>query len=238
MSSKKNKETERIAQVEQLLGYSFNNKTLVKYALTHPSAVEGDSALSYQRLEFLGDSVIGFIVAEYAYQEFPELSEGLLTKMRIAVVNGEFLSEKLIELGIDKYIIYGPSERNANARGHLAAAENVFEALAAALYLDAGIDYAREWILSQISCFINPSVAEGTESPKSILQEAAQALKKTVRYRVSARSGPPHSPTFEVEALIEGKVAGKGQGSSKKIAEINAAEKALFTLTCDDKLKD
>lgn len=225
------KHSEAVAQVEKILGYSFTDKSLLLRALTHPSAVEGDSALSYQRLEFLGDSILGYAVADYAYRNYPKLDEGVLTKMRIAVVNGEFLSEKLLELGIHKYIIYGASEQSSNARGHMAAAENVFEAIAAALYLDAGIEFAHDWILEQISCFIDPSLAEGSENPKSVLQEIMQASKRELSYQILDRVGPPHAPTFIAEALIDGKVAGRGEGNSKKIAEMKAAESALDTLS-------
>lgn len=227
MSLSKN---ERVAQVEEILGYSFNDKSLVLAALTHPSAVEGDSSLSYQRLEFLGDSVLSFVVAEYSYENFPDISEGILTKMRIAVVKGDFLSAKLEESGIEKFIIYGPSEKKASSRGHFSAAENVFEALAAALYLDAGLDFAREWILNQIACFIDPSVADTSESPKSLLQEYAQSHKQDIDYRIVERMGPPHDPTFVAEVLISGKVAGRGEGNSKKSAEVKAAEIALAEL--------
>lgn len=221
---------ERIAAVENITGYTFKNKQLALQAITHPSAVEGDSQLSYERLEFLGDSIVGFTVGLEAFKRYPELDEGVLTKMRIAVVKGSFLTAASHECGLDDCIIFGSSELGEKSRGHKAASEDVFEALTAALYLDGGMDVASGWVLARLGAYINPSVAEDTSNPKSLLQEYVQAKGGSIEYKILSHKGPSHAPIFVAEVSINGKALATGEGTSKKAAESAAAGSALELL--------
>ncbi|MCL2491374.1 MAG: ribonuclease III, partial [Coriobacteriia bacterium] len=191
------------------------------------SAVEADPQFSYERLEFLGDAIVDLIVAQEAYERFPDVNEGTLTKIRISVVNGTILTEVATELGIDKLIIFGQSEKSSQNRGIRSATGDVFEALTAALYLDAGIEEARRWVLQNLGDYINTETAQAAASPKSQLQELMQAQGKTVSYRIIEETGPAHAPSFISEVLIDEVSVASGSGETKKQAEAAAASEAL-----------
>lgn len=220
----------RVVRVEEITHHTFSNKKYALQAITHPSAVEGDSKLSYERLEFLGDSIVGFVVGLEAFKRFPLLDEGVLTKMRIAVVNGSFLTAAAQECGLDECIIFGTSELSAKSRGHRSALEDVFEALTAALYLDGGMEVASKWVLDHLGNYIDPSVAQDTSNPKSLLQELVQARGGHIEYNIVSSKGPSHAPSFVAEVCINGKTIAQGEGTSKKAAESAAAGEALNQL--------
>jgi ribonuclease-3 len=225
---------ERVAAVEDLTGYQFKDKNLVKLALTHPSAVEQKPLLSYQRLEFLGDAVVGLCVADYAYLNYPKVDEGTLTKMRVAVVQGSFLSERQAELGFAQLIIFGASEKSQSARGMTRALEDSFESLAGALYLDGGFELAYNWVMSQVKTYVTPNVAQLRANPKSELQELVQRTGDVASYHILEESGPAHAPSFVAEVLISGVPAAKAEGESKKAAEAAAAAIALENLRAQE----
>lgn len=218
---------ERIARVEAIVGHGFREPALALQAVTHPSMVEADPALSYQRLEFLGDAIIGFAIARLAYERYPDLAEGDLTKMRIAVVNGSALAEEAQRLGLGALIEFGASEPRSGSRGLHSALGDVFEALTAALYLDAGLEVAEAWVVSQLGDHVSPSFAAGSTNPKTDLQERAQAAGRSVEYRITGAHGPAHEPTFTSEVVVGGSALGTGTGASKRQAEAAAAEDAL-----------
>jgi len=218
---------ERVHAVEHILGYTFIDKSLVERAITHSSAVEAQPHLSYQRLEFLGDAVVDLCVAEYAYRQWPDVDEGILTKMRVGVVKGTFLSEKQREAGFEDLIIFGASERSQSARGMARALEDCFESLTGALYLDGGYDVAYGWVISQLGEYVAPAFVTQTANPKSELQERVQSRGGVVEYRIIDESGPPHAPSFTAEALINGKPKARATGFSKKEAEAAAAARTL-----------
>lgn len=221
---------ERVAALEAIVGHVFADKALALQSITHPSAVELKPEMSYQRLEFLGDSIVGFTVGYEAYKRYPHMAEGDLTRMRIAVVSGSFLSNTAADLGLGALIIFGSSEQASGARGMSSALEDVFEAITAALFLDAGLDKAQEWVLDCLGTYINPSTAKILSNPKSELQEVVQATGKVVSYRIVDTSGPSHQPTFTAEVLINGVASGCATGLSKKEAEASAAQCALDVL--------
>ena len=230
MSDKQLTTEERVNAVERLTGHDFSDKKLVELALTHPSAVEHEPLLSYQRLEFLGDAVVGLCVADFAYRNYPQADEGTLTKMRVAVVQGAFLSEKQLEAGFDQLIIFGASEQSQSARGLTRALEDSFESLAGALYLDGGFDLAYNWVISQLEKHINPDTVIHSANPKSELQEFVQRTGGVVTYRIIEECGPAHAPSFVAEVLINGKAHSRAAGESKKAAETAAASLALVEL--------
>ena len=217
----------RIARVEEITDYSFEDSTLILRALTHPSAVEADVGRSYERLEFLGDAVLSLVVGEEAYLRFPEANEGTLTKIRIAVVSGETLRGVSVNLGFEELVIMGSSEQTAGSRGMGSALEDVFEALVGALYLDGGYSIAASWILAVLGERITVEAADEAVSPKSQLQEKMQARGKRVTYKIRSKEGPVHAPEFTAEVSIGSKVYGTGTGDSKKRAEAEAARDAL-----------
>jgi len=220
-----------LAVAEQATGHKFSDRELLRRALTHPSAVEDrDPDAYYERLEFLGDSILGFIVAEEIYRRFPDMPEGGMTRIRVSVVAGTVLGRVAADLGLADAIVFGESERGTGGRGMSSALENVYEALTAALYLDAGLDAARAWVLRTVGPLITARAAENPENPKSALQELTQAHGDAPAYRVISQNGPPHQRTFTAAVEVGGKVLGEGTGHSKKEAEAAAAEAALAHL--------
>jgi ribonuclease III len=220
--------TRRIRLAESVLGHDFHDKSLVLRALTHPSAVEErDPDAYYERLEFLGDSIVGFLIAEEIYRRFPTMDEGGLTRIRVSVVSRSALARVAAELGLADAIVVGQSELGTGGRGLKSALGNVYEALVAALYLDAGMAAARDWVLATLGPLISEDVAVSLENPKSELQEKLQARGETPVYRLVSQEGPPHARTFTVEVVVVGVVMGSGCGGTKKEAEAAAAAAAI-----------
>ncbi|MDR1713378.1 MAG: ribonuclease III [Coriobacteriales bacterium] len=222
---------ERVRRVEEILGYSFTDKNLLIQAITHPSAAEDNPiAQSYERLEFLGDSLLGAIIAIEIYERFPQIDEGGLTRIKVALVSGGMLAERADELGLSELIIFGSSERGTGKRGLTSALENVFEALVAAITLDGGLTAASKWVVSVMDGYIDLQLAAEPENPKSILQEMLQERRITPTYELVETVGPPHDRCFTANVLSEGRVIGTGSGHSKKDAETQAAAAALQQL--------
>ena len=221
-----------MAIVQRATGHTFSDSDLVRRALTHPSAIEDkDPDAYYERLEFLGDSVLGFLIAEEIYRRFPALPEGGMTRIKVSVVTGSVLAKVSKQLGLADAIIFGESERGTGGRGLTSALENVYEALIAALYLDAGIDVAREWVLSTLGPLIAQETADAPENPKSALQEFTQAEGKATAYKLLSQAGPPHERVFTVAVEVAGERLAEGSGHSKKEAEAAAARVALKRLS-------
>ena len=219
----------KVERAQQKIGYRFKNPELLRSAITHPSAVEGKPvSAGYERLEFLGDSIAGFLVSEELYERFPEMDEGGLTRLKTALISGESLSSAAAELGFADIIIFGSSERGTGARGLHSALENVYEAVTGALYLDGGMEPARRWVLDTLQPHLAPYRSVLPENPKSLLQEKTQAdLLGTPHYELVSQSGPAHRPTFVCDCIVGEKAVGRGEGCSKKEAEAAAAAEAL-----------
>lgn len=224
------KSPERFARAEALLQYTFSDKLLLERALTHPSAVEDLPVWhSYERLEFLGDSILGFVVADLLYECFADADEGELTQAKVALVSGKMLSQCALDLGLASLIIMGESERGTGARGMTSALENVFESLVGALYLDGGLDVARNFIHTHLAPHVHRSLTTQPLSPKSYLQEVLQKERHaTPVYRLIHTEGPAHDPCFTSVVYCEDRPLGRGKGSSKKASESAAAEDALI----------
>ncbi len=216
-----------INRAEAILGYHFTDKALLQQALTHSSATENEPEKNYERLEFLGDALVSYLIAELAFTRYPDLREGELTKMRVAVVNGEFLSEVMDELGFAHLIIFGASELSSKARGLHSALEDVYESVSGALYLDGGLAVAQRWVDRTLSPFLCPEVAQRAANPKSELQEIMQEKGSAVSYSIVASTGPAHAPHFTAAALVDGVEAARAEGCSKKEAESAAAALVL-----------
>lgn len=223
---------EKVSEVERICGHHFTDKRLITSAITHPSAVEGKPvSASYERLEFLGDSILGAIVATELFERFPGLDEGALTRLKISLVSGETLSEVSGDLGIAPLIVVGESEKGTHARGMHSALENVYESIVGALYLDAGFDVTHDFVLRTLEPHMSPELARKPISPKSRIQEVVQRdMHCAPEYKLLGEEGPAHDPTFTSVVMVDGRRVGKGQGSSKKSSESAAAADALVRM--------
>ncbi|MBY4796813.1 ribonuclease III [Collinsella sp. AGMB00827] len=223
---------QKLARAEKICGHKFLNRNLLESALTHPSAVDGEPiSASYERLEFLGDSILGAVIARFLFLNNPELDEGRLTSLKVSLVSGATLSEVAAHLGIGECIIFGASEAGTGSRGLHSALENVYESLVGALYLDGGWDAAQAFILQTLDPEHVSERAQRPTNPKSYLQECIQAdglVSPT--YKLVDVTGPKHEPVFTAVVFVDGARQGKGSGSTKKEAEAEAAADALERL--------
>jgi len=215
--------------IEDKIGYKFNNPKLLKQALTHPSAKRNKITQDYERLEFLGDSILGMIVSEILFKRFGGENEGKLAKRKAATVCKESLAHIARELSIGKYMILGTGEDQIGGRENKANLENVLEALVAAIYLDGGLEKTRAFVDRFFSDIIE-KMATPPKDPKSSLQEWAQARGMALpKYTVVSMEGPSHEPIIEVELTVD-KYSEKASASSRKEAERKASEKLLQTI--------
>jgi ribonuclease-3 len=222
-----------VSQLELLLGFRFRDPSLFQRALTHRSFCnEKDLAdnESYERMEFLGDAVLGLVVSEELYRRFPDFLEGRLTKARSALVKGETLAKFAGSLGLGPLLLVGRGVDSTGGREQESVLAAALEALVAAVYLDQGLDRARDFILGVMSDHFGEAAREGIppENPKSRLQEHLQSQGlQTPKYRLVGSEGPDHGPVFTVEVLVDDEVIGEGQGGKKSEAEVQAARAAL-----------
>jgi ribonuclease-3 len=222
-------------ELQAALGVTFKNRSLLTRALTHRSYLNENPELPYldnERLEFLGDSILDFVAAEYLYQRFPEMSEGDLTSLRAALVKGDTLARFAIDLDLPQHLLMSRGEEAARGRERAPLLAGAFEALIGALYLDQGPVAAREFILRFL-----PAESERVHAhrldrdAKSMLQELSQGkLQVTPQYRLLETRGPDHARDFTIAVIIKDQEYGRGTGRSKQIAEQEAARVALETL--------
>ena len=221
----------QIVRAQQIIGREFAKPEVLQVALTHPSfGKHGKTVSNYERMEFLGDSILGYIIAEEVFGRYPDLEEGGLTRIKVSLVSGDSLSKVCGDLGLADCIIFGDSEAGTQGRGLHSALENVYEAIVAALYLDGGIEAARDWVLTTLGPHISRDIATEPESPKSSLQEYLQARRKKPVYKIIDIIGPPHDRMFQAAVYCGDEQIGTGEGHSKKAAEAAAAQEALVTL--------
>lgn len=213
------------------LGYEFADASLLRRALTHRSAGEHRPAEHNERMEFLGDAVLGLLVGDALYRRFPHYSEGALTKLRAFLVSGDNLAAVGRRLNIGSCLLLSKNEEAREGRSKKSLIVNAVEVLLAAVYLDGGIDAARGAVETLI--LTESAVAAAVENlargaPKSALQEWAQARKLAApEYRVLAENGPAHRRTFAVEVRVGESCRATAEGPSKKAAESKAAAAAL-----------
>ncbi len=221
------------AELEQALGLDFRDRGLLRQALTHRSYVNetsGNDADSYERLEFLGDVVVRLIVSEELYHRLPDCDEGGLTRRWTALLSQRALATVAERLGVAPYLLLGRGFESTGGRQSEAVLGDVMESLIAAVYLDAGYEATRRFVLSAMSAEVEEACRSDwrPDNPKAELQELLQGQgRPTPVYRVVDSSGPAHQPKFTVEAVVEGEVFGCGSGRSKSAAETEAARAAL-----------
>jgi ribonuclease-3 len=213
------------------LGISFHQESLLEQAFVHSSYFNenpGFARPSNERLEFLGDAIINFIVAEKLYEEFPKLPEGKLTEIRASLVCRDTLAELASSLKLGDWLLLGQGEEANGGRTKASNLANAMEALIGALYLDQGLARAKRFILRQLKPELE-KIKAGKTTPnyKALVQEFIQGQKRpTPVYRLVEASGPDHSKQFTAEILVEGEALGRGTGKSKKTAESQAARAA------------
>ena len=226
--------------LEGSLGYRFRDSDLLHTALTHRSLAHEsteDSARHYERLEFLGDALLGLVVSDWLYRDDEEAPEGHLSRRRQGVVRASALAEAAIDLGLDDAIRLGRGEERSGGRAKVSLLADVFEAVLGAIYIDGGIRPARAFVKRALGEKLQATRESGETSDdyKTRLQERLQQrLRQTPRYRIVSTTGPDHALQFEVEVLIEDRILARGDGSSRKAAEQEAARHALETDTQED----
>lgn len=218
----------QLLALEERLGYSFRQRPLLQMALTHRS----HSFPHSERLEFLGDGVLDFLVADLLYQRYPEAPEGDLTRQRASLVRQETLVELATQLELGRFIRLGEGELRSGGHRRPSILADSLEAILGAVYLDGGIEPVRELVRKWLDLRMSQQVsAQALKDPKTRLQEFLQGKKRPLPgYRLLETSGLAHSQTFQVVCEVEGVERGRGLGSSRRQAEQQAAEQALAAL--------
>ena len=222
-----------IKDLENAIGYRFQNIQLLQNALTHSSYANErwhNSLLSNERLEFLGDSVLGMLVAEYLYHNFPNRPEGELTRMRADMVCEQTLAAAANRIGLGTHLLLGHGEEQGGGRKRKSILADAMESVIAACFLDGGMEAALK-VVQQFILVEVPVTKLHNVDYKTKLQELVQQKKNQVlSYRLAGQSGPDHDKKFDVEVSLNGSVVGSGSGSSKKRAEQMAAKCAIEKL--------
>jgi ribonuclease-3 len=217
--------------LQKRLGYQFKDSGLLRLALTHPSVVHESpgSTPHNQRLEFLGDSVLGLVLTHELYEKFAAFGEGPLTKARAQMVNRHTLADQAQRVDLGKHLIISHGEDCSGGRERPSSLADGFEALIGAIYLDGGFEAARKFILSSFrDAFGELTHIPNLDNPKGELQEILQeTISEPPRYELTSVAGPDHDRIFECAVFHEGKELGRGKGKSKKAAESDAAAAAL-----------
>jgi ribonuclease-3 len=225
-----------LAALQQILGISFNDLSLLEQALIHDSYINenpGFAPVSNERLEFLGDAILGLVVAEKLYQDFPHLSEGEMTKLRSALVRRDNLAHIARTISLGNYLYMGKGEAASGGQHKSANLAGALEAVIAAIFLDQGSAITRNFILRLLSKELQKIASQGVKTDyKSQLQELIQSRQQqTPAYYLIEAVGPAHDKRFTTEVRIGNTVLGRGSGKSKKTAETEAARSALKRLS-------
>lgn len=226
----KHKGSSTFRALEEAIGYSFHDKGLLSHALTHSSAANEhhDPFLSNERLEFLGDSVLGVIVSNYIYHHFPDLPEGELTKLRASLVCEQSLFQFAGEISLGNHLFLGKGEELTGGRARPSILSDAFEALLAAMFLDGGTEPVKKLVLRFILPELEHQKPVAFQDYKTTLQEIIQKNpEELLEYVLASESGPDHDKRFVVEVHLNSNVIGRGEGRSKKQAEQEAAREAL-----------
>src|SRR6476619_5962424 len=226
--------------LERRIGYRFRDRGLLEHALTHRSRVHEDASggvFDNESMEFLGDSVLGFVVADILFRQFPQHNEGQKSKLKASIVSSAALARLGEKIDLGSFLILGRGEEKTGGRQKQALIADCYEALIAAIYLDGGTEAARGFIERQVADLIEEARRSGahaafTEDYKSALQEWLQSHDRGLpSYRLAAELGPAHRRLFDVEVLVNGEPIARAEGKSKKEAAQAAARKALEQLT-------
>ena len=221
--------------LETRINYHFKNSGLLKTALTHSSYVNEhprEHAECYERLEFLGDSILGMVTAELLYRWAPSLPEGKMTRIRAELVCEESLHRVALELGLGQWMRLGRGEENSNGRERPSILADMVEAVIAAIYLDGGMEAATQFIRRRVLNRADDYILNRSRDNKTELQELVQQnTGSTIRYEMMGESGPDHNKRFSYAVYVNDVLAGEGEGRTKKEAEQAAAGSALSRMT-------
>ena len=224
-------------QLQVRLGYRFRDPALLERAVTHPSWLQGHPSTveSNQRMEFMGDAVLQFVLTEALFQHFPTEREGALSQRRASLSKGLFLAQLAREIALDRCLRLGNSEELNGGRTRASALEDAFEALIAAIYLDSDFPTVRRVLLALYGSIPDRLVLEKADNPKGRLQEIVQSVhgNDALRYEVTNVEGADHAREFQVAVFLLARPLGTGRGTSKKLAEEAAAVAALATLQAE-----
>jgi ribonuclease III len=223
--------------LQQAIGYRFRDRGLLEHAMTHTSRANEDvsgGVVDNESLEFLGDAVLGFVVADLLFRELPESDEGLKSKSKAALVSTAALARLAERLRLGEYLLLGRGEEKTGGRKKPALLADAYEALIAAIYLDGGIEQARSFLAREMADLVADLKSRGAvagQDDKSALQEWLQSQNRPLpEYRIVGALGPDHNRLFEVEIVASGETIGRGSGTTKKEAEQAAARSALERL--------
>jgi ribonuclease-3 len=220
-------DVETLASLEDRLGYTFSDPSLLVESLTHTSFSAEHASPSYERLEFLGDAVLGLVVASMVFERFPDAPEGEMTKLRAVVVDRQSLASVGRALAVTRHIRLGRGEERSGGRDRDSIVSDVVEAILGAVYTDGGWHPADRLVRHEWGPVIDQRVSSpGTTDPRSRLQELLAKSRLTVSF-LYERSGPDHAVIFVATAMVDGEAIGAGTGVSKKSAAIDAARNAL-----------
>lgn len=223
-----------LAELESLLGHRFKDRALLDLALTHPSVTHdlGPGTPHNQRLEFLGDAVLQLVLTLELYEKFPDLGEGPLTQARAEMVNRRTLAIQSQSMGVGRFLRLSRSEETTGGRDRASALADAFEAVVGSIFLDGGLDSARQFVLPRFrEAFGQLEALPSLHNPKGELQELLQAESaESPNYQLISMTGPDHDRVFECAVSYRGETLGQGFGKTKKAAESEAARQALIVL--------
>lgn len=220
-------------KIEDLLKYQFKNKQLIATAFVHRSYVnESKTALQHnERLEFLGDSILGLVVSDFLFRALPDTPEGELSALRSRLVDASSCNKYLLELGVESFLLLGKGERYNEGRGRETILADLFEAIVGAVYIDGGFEAAQKFILGNFSKKMESLIQEPGSNWKALLQDYCQrTYQEHPLYNVISEEGPDHSKIFVIAVQVQGQNLGQGSGSSKKNAQQAAAQDAIRRL--------
>ena len=220
-------------KVEENIGYKFNNILLLKTALTHTSYANENKVQSNEKLEFLGDAILEFVVSEYLFKNYKKLKEGEMTKVRATVVCEESLHKIALKHDFNNFLFLGKSEQATGGSKKTAILADSVEAVIAAIYSDSGIENAKKFIIENLKQEIEIATKTvGMKDYKTVLQEKLQENGSVkIEYIILQENGPAHNKSFLAEVKCEGKSLATGSGTTKKNAEMEAAKNALESIS-------
>lgn len=221
---------ENLPAIQEQIGYSFKNKELLFTAFVHRSFVNEHPGLipNNERLEFLGDAVLGVLISDFLFRKCPDRPEGDLSFLRSRLVEAPSCAQYIQKMQVDKWVLLSKGERSNDGKGRVTILADLFEAIIGAIYLDGGIEAAREFLNRNFTEEIHSILTAPTKNWKAMLQDICQKqFQEGPKYTVVDSSGPEHNKVFTIEVTHQDKFLGKGTGSSKKEAQQAAAQDAI-----------
>lgn len=228
-----------LSKIEEKLGYCFKNKELLALAFIHRSYVNEHEEVGQhnERLEFIGDAVLGLLSSDYLYHHYPQISEGRLSHLRSCLVDGTACAQFIVQLDIDQYLLVSRGELLSSGRQKLSLRSDLFEAILAAIYLDGGLAAASSFFFGLFRDQIDAILAAPEANWKAIIQDYGQrTYQEMPQYRLLEESGPDHSKRFSVSVSLGGHLLAEGEGPSKKQAQQQAAKQAVEKLVEEGRL--